>query len=894
MGDSAQNTKIKGFTNRYKRGYTHIPSMIKKVIFTLFLFFFCFASNVNAASYYVDKSNLGGTCNDSNSGTQSSPWCTVSKAATTMVAGDTTYIRTGIYRETLTPTNSGSSGSPITYKNFDSETATISGADLVTNWISLGGVESTGVFSTGFETGGTSDFTSTTADSGNTVAVDTTIKSHGSYSLKASFGGTNENARANKTISSQTNVYARLYFYLSSDFAIPSADQRVDLMLLREGTTATHLRLAVLRNSSNQYYIKVDQLYPSTTAIYAGTAGEITKENWHYVELNYKVDASVGGSQVWLDGTSKGSNFATNTSGSVISRVEIGGNSAGQVAPSGGAIYMDDFRVNTSQNGAFTAEGDSTIYRASGVNWTVGEVYENDTKLTSKDSVANITGSGQWYYDTTPNYLYLRSLTDTDPDNVTIDVPNRSQAAVFSSHSYITLDGLTLKHARQSGQAGVKLTSSNNIIIKNSIVEKNAGSGIYLITSDNNTIQNNIIRSNYRQFGGGIRLENGSDNNQILTNTITGDGLSGGNGMTLCGDSSCGSDGNDNNLISGNTMSNFYDTCAYFDTNNNGNIVEKNRCYDVYRQSDSQGGNGIHLALGSSNNIVRNNIIHDLERHGISIRSDDVYNSTGNKIYNNTIYNTGSTSGSCINVQGTNTGIEIYNNIAYKAAARALNVEANSIGGVTSDYNLFFNDGSSQLITWGNDSFSSLKDFQSRIGQDLHSYQENPVFVSIGSDDYRVQSNSLAINRGNNISVSDDYAGTLRPRYSIFDIGAYESDYGTSSTDPRLTNFVPEAPKCAENQKIYSANIFQVRKIGGKTRVYFTPPKGKYDRFYIYVSKTKDTNKSYAGQTVHSNFSGGVLSADFVGLKKGTNYFSVQTAYSCYFGDRSIPFKITL
>lgn len=66
------------------------------------------------ATYYVIP-QVGGA-SDSNAGTKASPWLTIGKAATTMVAGDTVYIagdRT--YRELVTPTNSGSSGSVISY-----------------------------------------------------------------------------------------------------------------------------------------------------------------------------------------------------------------------------------------------------------------------------------------------------------------------------------------------------------------------------------------------------------------------------------------------------------------------------------------------------------------------------------------------------------------------------------------------------------------------------------------------------------------------------------------------------------------------------------------------------------------------------------------------------------
>ena len=76
--------------------------------------------------YYVAKNG-----DDSNEGTLESPFATINKAAQIMVAGDTCIVREGIYRETVYPKNSGKDGNPITYKAYDGETVTISGADVV-------------------------------------------------------------------------------------------------------------------------------------------------------------------------------------------------------------------------------------------------------------------------------------------------------------------------------------------------------------------------------------------------------------------------------------------------------------------------------------------------------------------------------------------------------------------------------------------------------------------------------------------------------------------------------------------------------------------------------------------------------------------------------------------
>jgi len=58
------------------------------------------------------------------------PWQTIQKAANTLIAGDTVYIRAGTYHERVTPQNSGSAGNMITYAAYPGETATIDGSGV--------------------------------------------------------------------------------------------------------------------------------------------------------------------------------------------------------------------------------------------------------------------------------------------------------------------------------------------------------------------------------------------------------------------------------------------------------------------------------------------------------------------------------------------------------------------------------------------------------------------------------------------------------------------------------------------------------------------------------------------------------------------------------------------
>jgi len=71
---------------------------------------------------------------DSNPGTKASPFRTVQKAASVAAAGDTVYVRAGVYRETITPQNSGTAFDPIVYMPYNGEEVTISGTDTITGW----------------------------------------------------------------------------------------------------------------------------------------------------------------------------------------------------------------------------------------------------------------------------------------------------------------------------------------------------------------------------------------------------------------------------------------------------------------------------------------------------------------------------------------------------------------------------------------------------------------------------------------------------------------------------------------------------------------------------------------------------------------------------------------
>jgi parallel beta-helix repeat protein len=104
-------------------------------MFTI-LALFIMSSAAWATTYYVDKNYPG--AKDSNPGKESQPWLTIQKAADVATAGDTVYVKKGIYNEWVGVKNSGTAGNPITFKAYPGDRPVIDGTGLdVPNWKAL-------------------------------------------------------------------------------------------------------------------------------------------------------------------------------------------------------------------------------------------------------------------------------------------------------------------------------------------------------------------------------------------------------------------------------------------------------------------------------------------------------------------------------------------------------------------------------------------------------------------------------------------------------------------------------------------------------------------------------------------------------------------------------------
>ena len=84
--------------------------------FSVVVFLCCAPSSVPyvlGADYFVFTDG-----NDGNPGTEALPWRTIQKAADTIVAGDTVYVKEETYVERVIPQHSGGPGQYVTYRGY--------------------------------------------------------------------------------------------------------------------------------------------------------------------------------------------------------------------------------------------------------------------------------------------------------------------------------------------------------------------------------------------------------------------------------------------------------------------------------------------------------------------------------------------------------------------------------------------------------------------------------------------------------------------------------------------------------------------------------------------------------------------------------------------------------
>ena len=242
---------------------------------------------------------------------------------------------------TFTPTATGSRTASLSIADNASgspQTVALSGT---------GAAAATSLFSDGFESGTLPGaWTATVASSTNTNSLDTTLKHSGTASLKAIMTkGSAGNAYVSKTITGQTTLDVRGYYYLSSPvnwgavqlISLYAQGQFIGWVTYYYDPSTPTL---TIYNGANNVSYNCTQV-PSLNA-------------WHSLELQYVLSTTTSGSvALWLDGVQvcgktaiKTQPFAGLTINQVVTGVDTADNSLGLT------VHVDDVVVSKTYIGS--------------------------------------------------------------------------------------------------------------------------------------------------------------------------------------------------------------------------------------------------------------------------------------------------------------------------------------------------------------------------------------------------------------------------------------------------------------------------------------------------------------------------------------------------------------
>ncbi|MEX2188887.1 MAG: right-handed parallel beta-helix repeat-containing protein [Pirellulales bacterium] len=315
---------------------------------------------------------------------------------------------------------------------------------------------------------------------------------------------------------------------------------------------------------------------------------------------------------------------------------------------------------------------------------------------------------------------------------------------------YITIEGFTLIGLPR---AGIRAVVNHHVTIRNNRADQNGRWGIFTGFSDDLLIENNETSRSVEEHG--IYASNSGDRPVVRGNTIWGNH---GNGIHLNGDESQGGDG----IISGA-------------------LIENNVIYD----NGLGGGSGIN-GDGLQSSVIRNNLLYDNHASGISLyQIDAAEGAKNNLIVNNTIVQA-SNGRWALNIQGPSTGNRVYNNILYNyhSFRGSIDIDPDALAGFASDYNVVMN----RFTTDDSATRLNLAQWRTATGQDMHSVVATPstLFVDAAADDYRLSPNSEAIDAGTStMAPAFDLIAAPRPAGDAWDIGAYEFSTG-DATPPEV------------------------------------------------------------------------------------------------------------
>lgn len=412
--------------------------------------------------------------------------------------------------------------------------------------------------------------------------------------------------------------------------------------------------------------------------------------------------------------------------------------------------------------------------------------------------------------------------------------------AVINQRNSVTPDGINIENAgwiiidgfKLTGlpRNGIRVAVSSNVTVRYCLCEYCDSRGIFTGFADWVTIEHNECCYTVTQHG--IYTSNSGDHPVIRFNHSH---HNNGCGIHMNGDLSAGGDG----IISDA-------------------IVEANIIHD----NGQSGGSGINCD-GVIESVIFNNLLYNNHASGISLyRIDGATGSHDVDIYNNTIVMPDDGRWG-ININTGSTDAALRNNIVLNDHSwnGSIKVDASSISGFTSDYNIL----EDRLSIDGGSSVITLQQWQAH-GFDVHSQVcsgWNDLFTNWQQHDYHITYSSQATDTGTDevqSIVLFDLDGITRPQGTAWDIGSYE--YSSTGTNPALHTIQEpghvSSPGMITFTELPSGSSVTVFDISGRRITHLCESEGQVtwntgrvpSGIYLYMIINNENNHIYGNKAV--------------------------------------------
>lgn len=438
-----------------------------------------------------------------------------------------------------------------------------------------------------------------------------------------------------------------------------------------------------------------------------------------------------------------------------------------------------------------------------------------------------LSGSGPFNEQVTIPQIINASATNTitfngNGETITSATTTSARSIILlDGADYITIDSLNVVTQSATNNFAIQLTNDadfntiNNCNIDLTSTLNEAGStnaGIVVsgsLTSattagasgTNNTFTNNTITGGYY----GITINGASSTNQSLSNIISGNTIQDFYyyGAYLRSISNSVISNNDIHRMNRLTVDNFY--ALYFVTSGSRNLIEANEIHDAYTGTLTAGTDvsypiyhtGVDAALGDENRVV-NNLIYNINNNGTAYA---FYNSSSDGVHylHNTVSldDANATGGNTRGFYQTTTAsnIEFKNNIISITRGGTgskyciyLNTSGSS---VASNNNVFYMNapaGTNNLGYSGGDQ-ATLLDWQTATSGDANSIADDPIFANPSSAQFAPTNAGINGIADATVNVLTDFYGVTR----------------AATPDPGAIEFTP--PACPQPSSLAAINV---------------------------------------------------------------------------------------